>query len=133
MSIYSTIQEQFLFPFLTNSFLICLHNKAMLNGREKIAILALSLFFSALMVCFCFVLVIHFIMEMASVTDGARRHHEVLWAGFGIALFMIFAFAFVVFAIFSGCGVLYIIQSSIKVVPAPATPIEGEQQHLAMV
>ncbi|KAK7295669.1 hypothetical protein RJT34_18580 [Clitoria ternatea] len=99
----------------------------MLSGREKIAILALSLFFSAIMVCFCFILVIHFIMELASVMNRARKHQEVLWAGFGIALFIIFAFAFVVFAIFSGCGILYIINSSTKIAPAP-TPVEPEQQ-----
>lgn len=97
----------------------------MLNGKEKIAILALSLFFSAVMVCFCFILVIHFVMELAAETNrsSARKHQEVLWAGFGVALFVIFAFAFVVFAVFSGCGMLYIIQSSTKIAPAP---LEGD-------
>ncbi|KAK7374782.1 hypothetical protein VNO80_08221 [Phaseolus coccineus] len=98
----------------------------MLNGREKMAILVLSLFFSALMLCFCFILMIHFIVELASAMNNrARKQQEVLWAGFGIALFLIFSFAFVVFAIFSGCGMIYIANSSIKVAPAP-TPVESE-------
>jgi hypothetical protein len=42
-----------------------------------------------------------------------------LWAGFGISLFVIFAFAFIVFAVFSSCGMLYIIQCSTKIAPAP--------------
>lgn len=92
----------------------------MLNGKEKIAILALSLFFSVVMVCFCFILVIHFVLEFAKVTDKpTRKNQDVLWAGFGISLFVIFAFAFVVFAVFSGCGMIYIIQSSTKIAPAP--------------
>lgn len=92
----------------------------MLNGKEKIAILALSLFFSVVMVCFCFILVIHFVLEFAEVTDKpTRKNQDVLWAGFGISLFVIFAFAFVVFAVFSGCGMIYIIQSSTKIAPAP--------------
>jgi len=104
----------------------------MLNGREKMAILVLSLFFSILMVCFCFILMIHFVMELAAVMHNrARKQQEVLWAAFGIALFLIFSFAFVVFAIFSGCGMLYIANSSIKVAPAPS-PVEAEH-HPPMV
>ncbi|RDX89379.1 hypothetical protein CR513_28899, partial [Mucuna pruriens] len=92
------------------------------------AILVLSLIFSALMVCFCFMLMIHFVMELATVMNNrARKHQEVLWAGFGIALFLIFSFAFALFAIFSGCGMVYIVNSSIKIVPA-STPVEPEQQ-----
>ncbi|KAL2329643.1 hypothetical protein Fmac_017224 [Flemingia macrophylla] len=99
-----------------------------LNGREKMAILVLSLFFSALMVCFCFILVIHFIMELAAVMKNrSQKQQDVLWAGFGIALFLIFSFAFVVFAIFSGCGMLYIVNSNTKIAPAP-THGESEQQ-----
>ncbi|KAK7395497.1 hypothetical protein VNO78_16056 [Psophocarpus tetragonolobus] len=100
----------------------------MLNGREKLAILVLSLFFSLLMVCFCFILVIHFVMELAAVMNiRGRKHQEILWPGFCIALFLIFSFAFAVFATFSGCGMLYIVNSSIKIAPVP-TPVEAEQQ-----
>ncbi|KAK7340835.1 hypothetical protein VNO77_21549 [Canavalia gladiata] len=98
----------------------------MWNGREKMAILALSLFFSALMICFCFILVIHFIKELGTVMNKAQKHQEVLWAGFSIALFIIFAFAFIVFAVFSGCGMFYIINSSTKIAPAP---ISVEADH----
>ncbi|KAH1200310.1 hypothetical protein GmHk_18G053460 [Glycine max] len=67
-------------------------------------------------------------MELSSVMNNrARKNQEVLWAGFGIALFLIFCFAFVVFAIFSGCHMVYIMNSSIKIAPAP-TPEEAEQQ-----
>jgi len=92
----------------------------MLNGKEKIAILALSLFFSVVMICFCFILVVHFVVQFSEKTSkSTQKNQEVLWAGFGISLFVIFAFAFVVFAVFSGCGILYIIQSSTKIAPAP--------------
>ena len=90
----------------------------MLNGREKLAFLVLSLSVSVLMLCFCFLLVIHFVMQLASVMNNkARKQQEVLWAGFGMVFFLIFSFAFVVFAIFSGCGMMYIAKSSIKVAP----------------
>nr|KYP50730.1 hypothetical protein KK1_027418 [Cajanus cajan] len=98
----------------------------MLNGREKMAILVLSFFFNAFMVCFCFILVIHFVLELAAVMNNrGRKQQEALWAGFGIALFLIFSFAFVVFTIFSGCGMIYILNSSTKIAP---TPVESEQQ-----
>lgn len=97
-------------------------------AEKKMALLVLSLFFRALMVCFCFILVIHFVIELSAVMNNrARKNQEVLWAGFGIALFLIFCFAFVVFAIFSGCHMVYIMNSSIKIAPAP-TPVEAEQQ-----
>ncbi|KAG5051311.1 hypothetical protein JHK87_003509 [Glycine soja] len=97
-------------------------------AEKKMALLVLSLFFRALMVCFCFILVIHFVIELSAVMNNrARKNQEVLWAGFGIALFLIFCFVFVVYAIFSGCGMLYIMNSSIKIAPAP-TPVEAEQQ-----
>jgi hypothetical protein len=93
----------------------------MLNGKSKIVILALSLFFSVVMVCFCCILVIHFVTEFAEVSkrQSTRKNQDVLWAGFGISLFVIFAFAFIVFAVFSSCGMLYIIQCSTKIAPAP--------------
>jgi len=57
-------------------------------------------------------------MQLASVMNNkARKQQEVLWAGFGMFFFLIFFFAFVVYAIFSGCGMMYIANSSIKVAP----------------
>ncbi|CAJ2669377.1 unnamed protein product [Trifolium pratense] len=92
----------------------------MLNGKSKIVILALSLFFSVVMVCFCCILVSHFVKEFGNVPKrSTRKNQDVLWTGFGISLFVIFAFAFVVFAVFSSCGIIYIIQCSTKIAPAP--------------
>lgn len=108
--------------------------KKKMNGRGKSAILALLLFFSALLACFCFILVIRFIMELVAITNRAsNEQQEVLWAGFGIALFIVLAFAFVVFAIFSGCGMLHIIiNGCTKIAPAP-TSVEGDHHQQAMV
>ncbi|KAK7273110.1 hypothetical protein RIF29_14156 [Crotalaria pallida] len=97
----------------------------MLNERENMALLTLLFFFSALLTCLCVALVINFIIELASIIDRSPTGQDALWAGIGIVLFTIYAFAFMAFGIFSSCGMLF--NSSTKIAPAP-TSVEGEQQ-----
>ncbi|MED6209933.1 hypothetical protein PIB30_059413 [Stylosanthes scabra] len=113
----------------------------MLNRREKSATLAVLLFFSAILSCLCLILVFHFIKELILVTtknkpsnnnsiNNNHQQQEILWAGFSFALVIVFAFTFVVFAIFSGCVMIQEIDTcNNKIAPAPITTDHDLDHH----
>ncbi|MED6144700.1 hypothetical protein PIB30_017969 [Stylosanthes scabra] len=112
----------------------------MLNSRGKSATLAVLLFFSTILSCLCLILVFHFMKELIQVTTKNKasnnnsinnnQQQEILWAAFSFALVIVFAFTFVVFAIFSGCVMIQEIDTcNNKIAPAPITTDHDHDDH----
>ncbi|CAL0318814.1 unnamed protein product [Lupinus luteus] len=102
----------------------------MLNERENVALLVLLLIFSTLLSCICLTLVIKFIMEFIGVMNSSPKDHEALWAGIGIVVFTIYAFAFISFVIFPSCAMLF--KSGSKIAPTPIS-VEVEQHQSVVI
>lgn len=105
----------------------------MVNGKGRLVIISLLFIFSLVMAGSCFILVIHFVVQLASCEKKTREEadddeQQVPWDRFGVAFFIIFATAFVFIAVFSGSTINSIVNNGTKVVPTPSASIEDEEQ-----
>jgi hypothetical protein len=98
-------------------------------GRGKVVILALLFFLSAFLACSFLILVIYFIQETVDIIHQGPKPQELLWAGIAIATFLLFAFASLLFTIFS-C--FHIFKGRVKISPTLNSVYE-EQPPAAMV
>jgi hypothetical protein len=92
-------------------------------------ILALLFFLSAFLACSFLVLVIYFIQETVHIIHQGPKPQkmELLWAGIAITIFLLFAFASLLFTIFS-C--FHIVKGRVKILPMP-TSVYEEQPWLS--